>query len=85
VTRIPTGVRPSVAELDVLILVANGQTNASAAHHLGIDVQIVNSRLKSLYAKLGAEDRAHAVAIALRRRLIRLDQITVPTPVRNAA
>ena len=40
------------------------------ARSLSITEETVKSHLKKVYEKLGASDRAHAVAIALRQNLI---------------
>ncbi len=60
----------SARELQVLECVALGQSNKTIANHLSIGEETVKAHLKSLYDKLGASDRAHAVAIALRQQLI---------------
>lgn len=61
----------TAAEAQVLKLVADGHTNQHIAHELGVSVSAVKARLEGAFAKLSAADRAHAVAIALRRRWIR--------------
>jgi len=60
----------TLRELQVLECLAEGQSNKIIAHTLSITEDTVKAHLKSLYDKLGASDRAHAVAIALRQRLI---------------
>ena len=40
------------------------------ARSLAIAEETVKSHLRRIYEKLGASDRAHAVAIALRQQLI---------------
>ncbi|MBI1238996.1 MAG: response regulator [Alphaproteobacteria bacterium] len=60
----------SARELEVLELVALGRSNKAIASALKIAEETVKAHLKSLYEKLGASDRAHAVAIALRQQLI---------------
>lgn len=57
-------------ELEVLASIVNGNRNKSIAALLGIAEATVNYHVKNIVAKLGANDRAHAVAIALRRGLI---------------
>ncbi|MGY0065170.1 LuxR C-terminal-related transcriptional regulator (plasmid) [Streptomyces sp. LZ34] len=57
-------------ELQLLVLAANGNTNEHIAHFLGISTHTVNGTLRRLYLKLGARDRANAVAIALVRGLL---------------
>lgn len=54
-------------ELSVLRLVAQGFGNRSIAQQLFISEDTVKARMKSILDKLGAEDRTHAVTIALRR------------------
>lgn len=61
----------TAAEAQVLKLVADGHTNQHIAHEIGISVSAVKARLEAVFAKLSAADRAHAVAIALRRHWIR--------------
>jgi DNA-binding NarL/FixJ family response regulator len=60
----------SPAEATVLRLASEGYTNTRIARELKVSVSAVQSRLESCFAKLGAADRAHAVAIALRQRWI---------------
>ncbi|MFD8516526.1 helix-turn-helix transcriptional regulator [Streptomyces antimycoticus] len=57
-------------ELQLLRLAANGNTNDMIARYLGISTHTVNGALRRLYLKLGAVDRANAVAIALVRGLL---------------
>ena len=60
----------SPRELQILESLAEGQSNKTIAHRLSLSEETVKSHLRSLYEKLGAADRAHAVSIALRQRLI---------------
>jgi len=53
--------------LSVLRLVAEGKSNREVAEALSISEDTVKARMKSLMAKLNAEDRTHAVTIAIRR------------------
>jgi DNA-binding NarL/FixJ family response regulator len=57
-------------EIDVLHLVASGCCNKSIAKELDITVDTVKSHVKSILAKLRAESRTHAVAIANERGII---------------
>ncbi|MGW5691506.1 helix-turn-helix domain-containing protein [Streptomyces asiaticus] len=57
-------------ELQLLRLAANGNTNDMIARYLGISTHTVSGALRRLYLKLGAVDRANAVAIALVRGLL---------------
>jgi DNA-binding NarL/FixJ family response regulator len=60
----------SVRELDVLQQVAQGRSNKIIASHLDITENTVKNHLKSILAKLNADDRTHAVMIALKRGYI---------------
>jgi len=57
-------------ETQVLAHVARGETNREVAAGLGIAEETVKAHMKSILAKLQANDRTHAVAIALRRGII---------------
>lgn len=54
-------------ELDVLRGVADGSSNKLIASDLNISEHTVKNHLKSILSKLGANDRTHAVTIALKR------------------
>jgi DNA-binding NarL/FixJ family response regulator len=54
-------------ELDVLRLIRDGHRNKQIAGQLDISEATVNFHVKNLVQKLRANDRAHAVAIAIRR------------------
>jgi DNA-binding NarL/FixJ family response regulator len=54
-------------ELDVLRLIRDGHRNKQIADRLTIAESTVNFHIKNLVDKLGANDRTHAVMIALRR------------------
>jgi DNA-binding NarL/FixJ family response regulator len=59
-------------ELDVLTLIAEGNSNRAVAETLRIQEETVKGHVKSILAKLGARDRTHAVTLALRRGIIGL-------------
>ncbi len=61
----------SLREIEVVELLAEGKSNKTIGQLLGIAEETVKTHLKRLYEKLGAADRAQAVAIALRQQLIR--------------
>ncbi len=60
----------SLREIEVVELLAQGKSNKAIGQLLGISEETVKTHLKRLYEKLGAADRAQAVAIALRQQLI---------------
>lgn len=60
----------SAREIEVLRLVAAGNANKRVAAHLGISEDTVKAHMKSILAKLSANDRTHAVTIALKRGII---------------
>jgi DNA-binding CsgD family transcriptional regulator len=62
----------SLRELDVLDLVARGFSDKEIAGQIGVSTATVNTHLRHVYAKLRANNRAHAVAIALRYGVLRL-------------
>ena len=57
-------------ELDVLGLIRDGHRNKQIADKLGIAETTVNFHIRNLVEKLGAHDRAHAVALAIQRGLL---------------
>jgi DNA-binding NarL/FixJ family response regulator len=60
----------SQRELEVLGMVARGATNREAAARLFISEATVKTHLLHIYAKLGVNDRAAAVAAAFERGLL---------------
>jgi DNA-binding NarL/FixJ family response regulator len=54
-------------EIEVLEQVAAGNSNRVVAQHLEISEDTVKSHIRSILNKLEANDRTHAVTIALRR------------------
>jgi DNA-binding NarL/FixJ family response regulator len=59
-------------ELDVLRLIRDGHRNKQIADELAISENTVNFHIKNLVDKLQANDRTHAVTIALRRGLLQI-------------
>ena len=59
-------------ELEVLRLIRDGYRNKQIADQLAIAETTVNFHIKNLVDKLGANDRTHAVTIALRRGLLQV-------------
>jgi DNA-binding NarL/FixJ family response regulator len=59
-------------EIDVLRLIATGNANKLIADQLSITEETVKSHVTNILSKLGANDRTHAVTIALKRGIIEL-------------
>ena len=59
-------------EVDVLSLVAKGNANKAIGARLSLTEETVKSHIRNILGKLGANDRTHAVAIALKRGIIEL-------------
>jgi DNA-binding NarL/FixJ family response regulator len=59
-------------ELQVLRLIGDGYRNKQIADQLSISETTVNFHIKNLVDKLQANDRTHAVTIALRRGLLQM-------------
>ena len=59
-------------EVDVLRLVASGNANKEIAVRLSLTEETVKSHVRNILAKLGANDRTHAVAICVKRGIIDL-------------
>ena len=59
-------------EVDVLRLIAGGNANKEVAAKLSLTEETVKSHVRNVLAKLGANDRTHAVAIAIKRGIIDL-------------
>jgi DNA-binding NarL/FixJ family response regulator len=59
-------------ELEVLRLIRDGYRNKQIADQLSISETTVNFHIKNLVDKLQANDRTHAVTIALRRGLLQI-------------
>jgi DNA-binding NarL/FixJ family response regulator len=59
-------------EVDVLRLLAKGNANKEIGAQLSLTEETVKSHIRSILAKLGANDRTHALAIGLKRGIIHL-------------
>ena len=62
----------SSREIDVLRLIGDGNANKQIADKLSIGEATVKNHISNILSKLGANDRAHAVTIALQRGIIEL-------------
>ena len=59
-------------EIDVLREVAAGNANKMVAQRLKVSEETVKAHMKNILSKLGANDRTHAVTIALKRGIIEI-------------
>ena len=62
----------SPREIEVLRLIARGNANKMIAGQLSITEETVKGHVKSILAKLAANDRTHAVTIGVKRGIIGL-------------
>ena len=63
------------AEIAVLRLIADGNSNKQIADQLRVTEDTVKGRVKSILAKLDANDRTHAAIIGLKRGIIDLSNV----------
>ena len=81
--RIPTEIAVGMAEhlaqdaltereIQVLRQVAAGNANKVIADHLSLSEETIKAHMKNILSKLDANDRTHAVTIALRRGIIEI-------------
>jgi len=59
-------------EIEVLREVAAGNANKAVALRLSVSEETVKTHMRSILSKLGANDRTHAVTIALKRGIIEI-------------
>jgi DNA-binding NarL/FixJ family response regulator len=62
----------SARDIEVLHLIAAGNSNRQIADLLLVAEATIKSRVTNILSKLGASDRAHALTIALKRGIIEL-------------
>jgi len=81
--KIPTEIAVEIAEhhsddeltgreIEVLEEVARGNANKIVAQHLKVSEETIKAHMKNILSKLGANDRTHAVTIALKRGIIEI-------------
>ncbi len=63
-------------ETQILNYIADGKTNKQIAHVLQISEQTIKNHVSAILRKLNANDRAHAVVLAIRRGLISINEIS---------
>jgi DNA-binding NarL/FixJ family response regulator len=61
-------------ERQILTYIADGNTNKQIANILNISEQTIKNHVSAILRKLNANDRAHAVVLAIRRGLIPLSE-----------
>jgi DNA-binding NarL/FixJ family response regulator len=68
----PAGSRGKLTrrQREILQLIANGESTTAASRELGLSEETVKTHTKNALGRLGARNRTHAVAIALRESLI---------------
>ena len=64
----------SAREIEVLNLVAGGDSNKEIGRHLHISEATVKSHLNHIFGKLVVDDRTAAVTMAFERGIIRLER-----------
>jgi DNA-binding NarL/FixJ family response regulator len=57
-------------ELEVLRAIGSGATTRKVAHIMGISPKTVENHKQRIFGKLGVQNQAHAVSVALRRGLL---------------
>jgi two-component system, NarL family, response regulator len=65
----------SPREVQILRQLASGGSNKEMAARLGVSLGTIKNQVASALVKLGAYDRTHAVALALARGILDLDQV----------
>lgn len=82
-----SGFFPEVAltprEIEVLSLIARGLGNKEVGDVLGTAPGTVKAHVQSILSKLSAQDRTHAVTIALRRGIIHLHSPDIASAIPN--
>ncbi len=61
-------------EHEILIHVAEGNTNKQIAKLLSISEQTIKNHVSAIMRKLNANDRAHAVVLAIRHGMISIEE-----------
>ena len=72
ITRDPVPRELTARQAEILRSVTNGLTNKTIAQQLKISPESVKQHLNAIFQKLGAANRSEAVAIALRKHLLKI-------------
>ena len=70
--------RLSARQMEVLSWMAEGLTDDRIAEQIGLTRQTVLTHVRAVCRRLGGRNRAHAVALAFRLRLLDLDRRVTP-------
>ena len=62
----------SARQAEILLSITRGLSNDDIARQLGISVPMVKEHVQAVFMKIGAANRAEAVAIAMRKHLLKL-------------
>lgn len=68
----PPAERLTSRQMDILESVTRGLTNADIAKQLGLREQSVKEHISAIFAKIGASNRSEAVAITMRKCLLKI-------------
>ena len=68
----PPAEKLTARQMDILESVTRGLTNADIAKMLGLREQSVKEHISAIFTKIGAANRSEAVAITLRKQLLKL-------------
>ena len=68
----PSTIPLNAREVEVLQLIANGNSNKQIARDLNVSEDAIKSNIKSIFTKLYVNDRTHAVTVAAKRGIIDL-------------
>ena len=63
-------------ETEILKYIAEGNSNKRIAYTLGIGEQTIKNHITSIMRKLNANDRTHAVVLAMRRGWLNIEEIS---------
>jgi len=68
--NLPENIHVTRREIGALVLVANGLDNEDAAKKFGVSVNTFRNHMFNLMKKLGANNRAHAIVLAIQNGII---------------
>jgi DNA-binding NarL/FixJ family response regulator len=70
----------SARELEVLTEIGAGGTTRHVAVHMGISPKTVENHKQRIFCKLGVQNQAHAVAVAMRQGLLTVSPVPLLLP-----